>query len=364
LPAGAAPADSVFKVGNFPVEARASDAVAAKERALADGQKAALRSLIKRLVPVTSYNRLRKLDLSQASRMVDGVQVRSERNSSTEYFASLDFSFDPVAVRALLQREGFPIVETQAQRIDLVPLWSVPSDTSALPPAFNVQRGAQSWVDAWKSLDLQYTLTPARLELSKVKADAETIRTLLAGDTSKLRAAFVSGPVIAAVAVPDPATNRLQVTLVGSDAVGPIYWQRAYRVDRSDPGYAIDLAAVVALGVLEGRWKAGQDRASGFKDQATAMPAASRAPSATGQAVDGDRFEVAVDFRGMSEWTDISRRLSATDGVTDMDVAGLSGRGARVTLRFPGGPQRLSDLVMQQGLLLRNQGGTWRLSLE
>ncbi len=66
----------------------------------------------------------------------------------------------------------------------------------------------------------------------------------------------------------------------------------------------------------------------------------------------------------MAEWQDISRRLAATDGVSDIDVLGLSGRGARVTLRYPSGPQHLGDVLARQGLSLRNQGGTWRLSLQ
>ena len=47
--------DNVYTVGNYPVDARAANAVAAKERALADGQQAAFRSLLKRLVPVTNH---------------------------------------------------------------------------------------------------------------------------------------------------------------------------------------------------------------------------------------------------------------------------------------------------------------------
>ena len=54
-------AEEVFTVANYPVEARADNAVTAKTKAMADGQQAALRSLLKRLVPVTAYQRLRQL---------------------------------------------------------------------------------------------------------------------------------------------------------------------------------------------------------------------------------------------------------------------------------------------------------------
>ena len=53
----------------------------------------------------------------------------------------------------------------------------------------------------------------------------------------------------------------------------------------------------------------------------------------------------------------------ATPGVEELDVAGLSARSARVTLRYAGGGERLAQELAQQGLNLRNVGGTWQLSL-
>src|SRR5262245_54439214 len=102
---GASKDAKVFTIGNYPVEARAVDAVTAKERAIADGQKAAFRSLLKRLVPVTAYNRLAALKAVNAAELIEGVAVRSERNSSTEYIASYDFAFQADAVRRLLDNE-------------------------------------------------------------------------------------------------------------------------------------------------------------------------------------------------------------------------------------------------------------------
>jgi Uncharacterized protein conserved in bacteria (DUF2066) len=375
----ATPADNIFTVGNFPVEARAKDAVAAKEKAVADGQKAALRSLIKRLVPVTAYGRLRKLNLTAApnmvANMVDGVQVRSERNSSTEYIANLDFSFQPQAVRTLLQREGLAFVERQAAKIVLVPVWRASTETAGVPPAFNAARGTQGWEDAWKALDLDHALTPAKLETLKPDVHADTIKALANGDVSMIRTLATAyggnANVVAAIATPEPQTKKLTVTLIGHDAVGTIAWKRAYRVDATDPVYAIELAAVVSLGVIEGRWKATTARPG--SPGGTPTSAISSSPATDGNAArqpapastaNSDSIEIAVEFRGMTEWQDISRRLAGTQGVEDVDVAGLSARGARVSLRYPGGPEQLADALSKQGLAMRNQSGTWRLSAQ
>ena len=65
-----------------------------------------------------------------------------------------------------------------------------------------------------------------------------------------------------AVVEPDMTAKKLTVTLAGQDAVGPLLLKRTYRISNGDLDYASELAAVVALGVLEGRWKAVKSRHS------------------------------------------------------------------------------------------------------
>ncbi|MFV0297462.1 MAG: DUF2066 domain-containing protein, partial [Hyphomicrobiaceae bacterium] len=154
-PAAADRSDKVFTIGNYPVQARAENAVAAKEKAVADGQQAALRSLLKRLVPVTAYKSLYTLKDANAGRMIDSFEVRSERNSSTEYIASYDFVFSPGPVRKLLDSHGIPYLDRQAPAITLVPVYRVAADMKGkLPPTFGDAQGSDAWLYAWKALEL------------------------------------------------------------------------------------------------------------------------------------------------------------------------------------------------------------------
>jgi len=335
-------AEEVFTVGNYPVEARADNAVTAKSKAMADGQQAAFRSLLKRLVPVTAYQRLRQLPPFPAGDLVEGVKVRSERNSSTDYIANLDFSFQSKAVRDLLRREGIPFMDEQAPAVTLVPLWR--TEASAAP------KGEAAWTNVWKGLDLEHALTPVKLQTLKTQIAPDAVNALAEGDGSAIRtlvAAYGSELVLLAVAEQDIAAKRLNVTLTGRDAVGAFMLRRAYRLDPADPGYTSELAAVVSLGIIEGRWKAIKSRGGG---------------GGVAKGVPGDSdLLIAVQFRGMSEWQDISRKLSATPGIEELEVAGLSARGARVTLRYAEGAERLADVLAQQGLSLRNTGGNWVL---
>lgn len=343
-PGAARAGEEVFTVANYPVQARAENAVAAKDRALAEGQQAALRSLLKRLVPVTVHQRLRKLAPMRAGDLIEGVRVRSERNSATDYIASLDFAFQSKGVRDLLRREGLPFTDEQAPTLTVVPIWHGAAARGA--------REETSWTNVWKGLDLEHTLTPVKLQALKGGISAATVEALAAGDGAAIRtlvAAYGSELVLLAVAEEDGAAGRLNVTLVGRDAVGAFILKRAYRLDAADPGYTSELAAVISLGILEGRWKATKVRG------VAGAPAGSGGGGAA--SAGGSDMLIAVEFQGMSEWQDISRRLASLPGVEELEVAGLSARGARVTLRYAEGAERLADALAEQGLSLRNAGG-------
>jgi hypothetical protein len=139
---------------------------------------------------------------------------------------------------------------------------------------------------------------------------------------------------------------------------------RNYRLD-GDIGYTSELAAVVGLGVLEGRWKAanapaGMARAPTSNDFTHAPgtgygegPASYGARGGNAPAP-GGQIRLAVSFNGMGEWQSISQRLASTPGVGNLEVEGLSARGARIALSFAGGPDELARALGSQGLSLRN----------
>ena len=333
--------EAVYTVANYPVEASAENAVAAKEKAMADGQQAAFRSLFKRLVPVTAFPRVKRLASVRAADLLEGVRVRAERNSRTDYIASFDFSFQAKSVRDLLRREGIPFVDEQAPVVTLVPVWR---ETGLAGHGDDA-----AWTSVWRGLDLENALTPINLQPLRKDIRPEAVEAIAEGDPGAVRvfaAAYGTEYLIVAIAQQEPATGKLVTILTGRDAVGAFVLRRSYRTDAADPAYARELAAVVALRTLEGRWKA-------VKGRTTVV---------TSDASDIDLL-ISVEFRGMAEWQDISRKLSSTPGVEELDVAGLSARGARVTLRYSEGAQRLMAELARQGLSLRNNGGNWLLSL-
>ncbi len=367
----------VFIIGNYPVEARAADAVTAKEQAIADGQQAAFRSLLKRIVPVTSYGRLKQIRATPAAPMIEGFSVRSERNSATEYIASYDFSFQPAAVQQLLERNGIPYVDKQAPRIVIVPIYRAERQ-----PQNVTAEASDTWMYAWRSLDLANTLTPATISQPKKTLNPDTVKAALEGEGGAQRAVageYQTSLVVLAVLEPSADGKKATVTLSGQDSVGPFSLARNYRLD-GDIAYTSELAAVVGLGVLEGRWKAANSHLStasapaqdnfapapsggggsgyGWGASPGASPGYGEGPSSYGargsQPSGGAPIRLSVSFQGMNEWQQISQRLSAVPGVGNLEVEGLSARSARIALSFPGSPDDLARALSQQGLSLRS----------
>jgi len=330
----AAANDDVYTVGNYPVEAQDANAVAAKDKALAEGQQGAFRALLKRVVPVTDYERLKRLAVLKSSAFFEGVSVRSERNSSTRYIASLDFSFRPDSVRAVLQQEAIPFVEEQAREIMVIP---VVRDAQGAP---DTGSAAKAWTDVWKGLDLEHTLTPIDLQPLKPVIHADTLQMLIDGRGSAeriLAGEYGSPYVVVAIAEVDAAAKRLNVTLAGIDAVGAFRLKRSYRVFDGDTGYAMELAAVVGQGVLEGRWKV--------------------LKSGPGHASHGGTaISLQVQYGSLAEWREIRQQLLAVAGVNDMRIESESARTATLTLNYPGGGEALANALYGQRLSL--EGGT------
>ena len=344
--------DEVFTVGNYPVDAQAANAVDAKKQALADGQQSAFRSLLKRLVPVTDYDRLKRLSALKASGFLEGVSVRSERNSSTRYIASLDFSFRADSVRSVLQQEGIPFIEDQAREIVVVPVVRNPDGS--------IEAGAASraWNSAWKSLDQEHTLAPFSLQAVKGAINADTLKQAVEGGGGAeraLAAEYGSPYVVLAIADPDTAAKRLNVTLYGIDGVGGLSLKRSYRVYDGDTAYSMELAAVVGLGVLEGRWKA---------QKAPPLAASSYSPaysSSSANSGGGTAVAMRAQYQSLAEWSEMRRQLLDLPGVEDVRIETESARGADLTLRYPGGARELSSALYGRGLALEN--GTDRLIL-
>lgn len=360
-PAMAKPgADRTYTIANYPVEARAANAVAAKDTAIADGQKAAFRSLLKRIVPVTSYRDIERIAATDPATLIDGVAVRSERNSATEYIASLDISFQAAEVRDLLNRQGIPFVDTQAPATIILPLTR--DAKAAAGPAGEFRAASGAWGTVWPTLDLANSVSPLRAETLKPELGPDTLRGLYDDATRTasimtLAAAYGTDQVVVAIAEVDTEGRKVNVLLAGQDGAGPFALNRAYRLNDGDLAYTLELAAVVSQGVLEGRWKAVNSGGSVAAAAASPYSADPGGYAATSPAGDDVAFD--AQFSGQTEWNAMRRVLLEAPGIDDIRIGTVSAGNASVSVKYPGGGPALAQVLASYGIALTDTGGLW-----
>ena len=342
-------AEPVFTVAKYPVEATGTNAVAAKREAIAQGRRAAFRSLLKRLVPAAAYSQIEHLKKLDPEPYIGSIRVRSEENSATQYIATLDFSFEPETVRTLLGQHGVTYVDQQAPVTSLVLLYNAPK--SGVPKAMARTSGAASWRSVWADLDLTNSVVPLKLIRQSGALAPNLEKALLAAEPTAVAALadqFKTAQVVVAEARAVPASKELHITLAGQDAVGRFAVSTRYRIDPDDFVYSLELAAVIAQGVLEGRWKV--RRAGGQLSAAGGAPGGALAP-----------LQVLVEFNNLGQWQRQQQVLSTTPGVRNMQVGSLSGRSASIALSYPGGGAALQAALGPRGLTLENINGFWEL---
>ncbi len=146
--------------------------------------------------------------------------------------------------------------------------------------------------------------------------------------------------LVLAIAEPTADGKTLTTRLFGFDRVG------AVGLTRHDPvaggnmmRSAADYAASVSLGIFEGRWKL--------------MHAPSGGAEGGGEL---EGIDIIVEFSGMGQWKDMRARLVKVPGLSGLDVKSLSARTAQVGLQFPGGAERLAQVLVSHGLSLDGGG--------
>ena len=215
LSSGALAADTLYVVAKVSVDATDKDAVAAKAKGMEQAERDALNVVLKRLMPVSAYAQLPDLSQQDVEELIEGVSIRSERNSTTRYLASLDVSFNSQAVKQLLDSQNIPYSETRAEAISILPLVLDGGNVKA--------EGAEGWRQAWEDLDLADSVTPATILQPRPNLTAETVKSVLGGDAQAfalMQTEYSYAPLVVAVGEVDG--GKFVTRLVGADSVGPI----------------------------------------------------------------------------------------------------------------------------------------------
>jgi hypothetical protein len=337
----------LFRVSRIPVDASASDAVAAREQALVQGQVEGLRRLMRRLTPAAEYHRLPTVGPAEIERYVQNFEIAEEQVASDRYLAQLTVSYQPDAVRELLQAYELSYAETVSEPIVVLPV-------------YRTAAGAQLWPDdnPWWQAWAEH-LDPERLlRLVLPLGDLEDMAAVtpdgaLAGDPAALAALsqrYGSQDVLvaiatarggaatgAAAAVTQPPALELEMRRGGAEQANPPETLVAA------PGQTLEgLMAEAVVGVqdsLDEQWK---DANLLRYDQVGLMV-------------------VDIPIARLADWVEINRGLEGLTEITDVTIATFARDKVRAQIRYIGDEIRLEEALGRIGLALSREGESWQL---
>jgi hypothetical protein len=340
-------AGELFRVSGIAVDATAADAVAAREQALVQGQIEGLRRLLRRLVPAEEHGRLPAVGPADIERYVQNFEIADEQVATDRYLARLTVSYQPDAVRDLLQAQGLSYAETVSEPIVILPV-------------YRTSEGAQLWPDdnPWWQAWAEH-LDPERLlRLVLPLGDLQDMATLtpdraMAGDTEALAALarrYGSDQVLMAIATPRgdtvagagptaaaPPVLEIEMRRDGVEQANPV---ETFTASRGQTLEQLMAEAVVGLqDSLDERWKSANLLRY---DQ-------------------GGVMVVDIPIARLSDWVEISRGLDGLTEVTDVEIATFARDKVRAQIRFIGDQFRLEEALGRIGLALSKEGESWQL---
>ena len=336
LCAPAARAD-VFTVSNVEVDATAETATAARELALQDGQRQALRRLVERLALRADLGKPLDVDDATLSNMLQDYQVEEEKTSPVRYLARLTYRFKPGPVRTLLRRAGLGFAETPSKPVLVLPVYE-------LARAYYLWDDPNPWREAWSRLPPRDGLVPLAIPLGDL-ADIADIgaEQAVRGVRDRLRAIaarYEAGDVLVAVARLgiDPVANtrklEIRISRHGTAEQRPDTVQTFTLDPERSADEIFDAAARAVAEEVEELWK--RDNLLQF-DQ-----------------VDTISVVVPIDF--LEDWLEIARRLDSIAFINRKVLTYISLTEARVDLHFIGDVAQLRLALAQNDLVLTEEG--------
>ena len=174
-PRPAAAAVDMFRVAGIPVDATAASAVAAREQAIASGEREGLRQLLRRLTLPEDAAHLPPVEGLRTDDYVQSYEVAQEKLGPTRYIATLNVSYVPDQVRTLLRGANVPFLDRRP-------------DPVLLLPVLETEQGPDIWGDAnpWRAAWNAGAATSQLVELRLPLGDA--------GDVSSVTPASLSDP--------------------------------------------------------------------------------------------------------------------------------------------------------------------------
>ena len=326
----------VFEVGNVAVDVTADTAAAAREQALAQGERDAFDRLVRRLVLRDDWDRVPALDGEALGALVQDFGVADEKTSPVRYIARLEYRFRPRAVRALFLDHEIAFAETYSKTVLVLPLYR---EVGRRPVLWD---GPNPWLDAWRDLPPGDGLVAVLLPLGDLTDIAAIDAGQAArGDLEHLQAVagrYGANDTLVAIAERSPAdgAGAISVSVTRHAAARePTSFLRSFPFDAGEAPQAFRQAAASVVLEVEEAWK--RDNRLRFGREAT--------------------MAVTVPVGSLEDWLAVRRRLAGSAVVRRVAPVLMARDRVRLVLHYLGDARQLAVALEQSDLVLSGQEG-------
>jgi hypothetical protein len=336
-------AADLYRIQGVPVDASAESGVAARELAIAQGQREGLTRLMQRLTSPADHGRLPDTSAVPIERFVNSFEIAEEKVGPNQYLGVINVSYIASQVQGLLGSAGVPYVTRRSDPILVVPVTvagGVADAWSEVSP----------WRDAWFAAAEDAILAVVVLPLGDLADIAGApVSALQAGDPAVLEALGVrygaTTVIVATATAADPSlVPPVRIELRRGDDWGQPIFTTTVEADAApdpatNPTAALEPAVAQAILAIEDDWK---------------LRTAAQAARVTTVAA-------TVPLADLAGWVHIRRDLTALPEVRWVTVDSFTQSRARVTIGHLGDIERLSGAVGRIGLSLAEETEGWLL---
>lgn len=348
-----APDSDPYMVENVPVDVTATSAAAARDKAIFDGQRAALGQLLTRLGIEQSVDPAQISD-GKMTQLVQDFEIVKEKSSTIRYIATLNVRFKPQAVQSLLNGAGYasspPVV--------------------ILPVGISNGR-AVLWEErtAWRSACESLTRTGGLLPMIVPAGELNDVSAIGADDAlaghdramSAIAANYSAGSVLVAhIAVESGALDPAQPLSVTASRYDGNGVRLSTDMLTLPPATAVEAqlaAAAQAIdNLLRQYWKAD------LHLRQASVPGGSLGPMTAGQDGAQTSLPVSAQVKSAAELAGLKQRLDAVPGIRQAEVTSLRRGAVDMRLEFNGNIAEMQQTMTQKNLaLIQSPDGVWQL---
>lgn len=333
-PAGAALAQDAFTVSGVEVDVTAANPQAAKDQALAEGQRQAFRLLLERLTQPADHARLPKADGTQYIR---DFSVDHERSSATRYLATLSVRFSPAAVKRLLQNANIAYAEPRSKAVVIVPVFKAAG--TGRPVLWDEPN---PWRAAWASLG--GGLVPLVVPSGDLgDTQAISVEQALAGNLDAMEALGVrwrSPDVLVIAAGVAPGGKGIDVAMQGTPGTPRPFETLAYEQAEGESLEAMLFRAA--------------------RDIGRAIDTVHKQPNLL-QFDRSGSISTLVPLQGIEDWLAVRERLGRVSQVRRWELISLSRSEAALILHTVGDQEAVKGALANAGLTLEWSDGFWTM---